>query len=428
MNFKQTHKLGVFNLTMLTLGSMIGAGIFVVPNALKGYGSAATLGWIIAALCALSLANTFSDLSVNGSGESFPLAISSTLGNLSGFMAAFNQWIFLLFASAEIVFTASNYLMLYSGLSSRFLQFFLIATLSIMSVFLHSRSRIGLKLVEWITSVKLLLFTIISILGILSFNFKSSFGGLKFNLHDFINAIKAASVTIFAFAGLDSSAAKASDARDPKRTVPAAINISTLICSTVYLLTHFCVMSSGTQSETPVVSAMQILGDRIFGISFTKILSLIGIFVGAFGCLGTFLAVTFISPATLEDAMKIANPSMSFRKTRTGVPIYIASLQCLLIVIMSYLKYITRLDLGIVLQVASFSLVVFYFYCVMLSLSSRPKRIGFPALLACGILFSGCSLSSVFLGSVLQMLGQACFVLNLRRRNKKTIEDEPNRR
>jgi hypothetical protein len=118
--------------------------------------------------------------------------------------------------------------------------------------------------------------------------------------------------------------------------------------------------------------------------------------------------------------MRIADPKITFKKTRTGMPIYIGYLQYLLIIFVSFLKYIAKLDLSIILQVASFSLVVFYFYCVMLSLCKRPKRRGLPALAACGVLFAGCSASSVFLGSLLQMLGQACFVLSLRKQKKES--------
>ena len=85
-NQSKQKKLGLFTLLMLTLGSMIGAGIFVVPNELRSYGVAASFGWILASLCAILLARVFGDLALQYSGDSFPLAISRSMGQPSGFI------------------------------------------------------------------------------------------------------------------------------------------------------------------------------------------------------------------------------------------------------------------------------------------------------------------------------------------------------
>ena len=416
MNIQEKpRKLGLFTLSMLTIGSMIGAGVFVVPNELKMYGTASSTGWIIASFCACMLAIVFSDLSVKNEGKSFPVAIGeSCLGKNTGFIAGINQWLYLFLASISIVFTFAKYLLVNLPLQSGHISFLIVSGISLVAAVLHVRTKIGLKLIEGITILKLILFLLISVLGVLSFKFHMVFGGLNFSSKNLLSSVQAASAAIFAFAGLDSAAAKSSEAKNPKRTIPIAITVSTIVSSIVYLLTHVCVLSSGTTSQTPVTSAVSILGPSVFG-DFSTLVNFLVSFVATFGCLGTFLAVTFVCPTVLEEAFKIANPNFKTRNSRTGLPIYIVGLQTAVLIVIAYLKYLAHVDLSIVFNTANFALVIFYFYCTVMSLATRTKRIAIAGLIACVILLVGCNAQAVFLGFIFQMIGQVAFAVITRR-------------
>ena len=56
---KKTQKVGLITATSLVVGNMIGAGIYVLPSALAGYGSVSIVGWVLTALGALVLAKIF---------------------------------------------------------------------------------------------------------------------------------------------------------------------------------------------------------------------------------------------------------------------------------------------------------------------------------------------------------------------------------
>ena len=57
---KQT--LGIWMTTALVIGNMIGAGIFMMPAALAGYGGISIFGWLVSSVGALLLARVFSAL------------------------------------------------------------------------------------------------------------------------------------------------------------------------------------------------------------------------------------------------------------------------------------------------------------------------------------------------------------------------------
>ena len=420
-NQSKQKKLGLFTLLMLTLGSMIGAGIFVVPNELRSYGVAASFGWILASLCAILLARVFGDLALQYSGDSFPLAISRSMGQPSGFIAGFNQWFYLVLASTAIIFTFGNYFFNFTGINSGHIQFLVIAGISLLCVILHTLTDIGLRVIEAITSLKVLVFMCLSVLVVLSMKLGAIFGGFTLNIPNIFLILQSAAKAIFAFAGLESCVSKASDAKDPKNNIPRAITISTLICSCVYLLTHSAVISSGTTSATPITNAIEIVGPHYFGALFSKILALLSLALGMFGCLGTFMVIIFIAPNVLKDTLSIANPGFKTYQSRTQFPVIMGIINVLFIITMAYLKYMINIDVSLIFDTANFSLVLFYFYCIILSMSTRPKRIGLPGLAACMTLFIGCSQNSVYLGCIIQILAQGVFALTIRRHRHKSL-------
>ena len=55
----KTQKVGLITATSLVVGNMIGAGIYVLPATLAGYGSVTLVGWLLTALGAIFLAKIF---------------------------------------------------------------------------------------------------------------------------------------------------------------------------------------------------------------------------------------------------------------------------------------------------------------------------------------------------------------------------------
>ena len=101
------QKIGLITSTSYVVGSMIGAGIFLLPALLAPYGSISFLGWIFSAIGALILARIFGNFSkiiVNKSGG--PYAYSKAgFGDFIGFLVAWGYWISIWVSNAAFAIT-----------------------------------------------------------------------------------------------------------------------------------------------------------------------------------------------------------------------------------------------------------------------------------------------------------------------------------
>ncbi len=66
---KDKNKLGIWMTTSLVIGNMIGAGIFLMPAALAGYGGISILGWLVSSVGALLLAKGIQQTEQSGQGQ-----------------------------------------------------------------------------------------------------------------------------------------------------------------------------------------------------------------------------------------------------------------------------------------------------------------------------------------------------------------------
>jgi arginine:agmatine antiporter len=86
-------KLGPFLATMVVAGGMIGSGIFLLPASLAAFGSASSLGWLVAILGAALLAGVFSELAILSPGTGGLFAyIHQAFGAAAGFVAGVLYW------------------------------------------------------------------------------------------------------------------------------------------------------------------------------------------------------------------------------------------------------------------------------------------------------------------------------------------------
>ena len=101
----KSQKVGLITATSLVVGNMIGAGIYVLPATLAGYGSVTIVGWVLTALGAIVLAKIFGNFSkiiVNKSGGPYTYTREG-FGDFIGFLVAWGYWICLWVGNAAIV-------------------------------------------------------------------------------------------------------------------------------------------------------------------------------------------------------------------------------------------------------------------------------------------------------------------------------------
>ena len=102
---------GIWTASALVVGSMIGAGIFVLPGQLAPFGWTGLAAWIAAGLGAGAIALVIADLTRAMPQEPGMIAIcGKVLGPMAGVLLCWSYWVSLWCATAVVATTAASYL------------------------------------------------------------------------------------------------------------------------------------------------------------------------------------------------------------------------------------------------------------------------------------------------------------------------------
>ena len=244
---KTPGKIGLWTSTALVVGNMIGSGVFLLPAALAAYGGIGLLGWLGSSTGAIALALLFSNLSKiipNALGGPYAYTRSG-LGDFAGFLVAWGYWISIWCTNAAIAVTFVSYSTVF---------FPILATNSIMAVgtglgavwLLTWVNTLGVKQagrVQIITTVlKLTPLLLVSIVGLFYMDV-DNFSPFNISSVSNFKAITAtATLTLFAFLGLESATIPSGDIHEPEKTIPRATMIGTILTILVYVLGSVAVM------------------------------------------------------------------------------------------------------------------------------------------------------------------------------------------
>lgn len=244
---KPEAKIGMWTAAALVVGNMIASGIFLLPVALASYGSISFVGWVGSSLGAIALALMFGRLSRYVPGATGgPYAFTrATMGEFAGFLVAWGYWLSIWCCNAAIVVTFVSYLTVFFPVLADDVYLALAAALGtiwfltwINSLGVRSAGRVQLLT----TILKLTPLIIVSVAG-LFFIEASHF--TPFNASSQSNGAAITStitLTLFAFLGLESATVPSGHIRDPRRTIPRATVIGTLVTMAVYILGSIAVM------------------------------------------------------------------------------------------------------------------------------------------------------------------------------------------
>lgn len=320
----KTQKISLLTATSLVVGNMIGVGIFVLPAVLSNYGSISLLGWLFTATGALILAKIFSNFSkiiVSKSGGPYVYS-KAGFGDFIGFLVAWGYWIACWVSNGAIAIAVI-------GAASFFVPE--LATNSVLSV------SIGLGLIwifTWVNSRGIkesgrvqLITTIIKILPLL---FIIVFGLFFFKIDNFpafnltgesnfstLSAV--ATLTLYAFLGIECATIPAGDIENPEKTVPRATMLGAIITTVLYILGTVVLfgilpLDILQTSPAPFAEAAKIMGGD-YGGYFVAI----GVIISGIGVLNGWILITGqISMATAKDDLF---PDFFRKKNKKGAPV-----------------------------------------------------------------------------------------------------------
>ncbi|GAB2688408.1 amino acid permease [Mucilaginibacter koreensis] len=290
------NKLGLWSAVSLVVGNMIGAGVFMIPVTLAGFGSISLLGWVFSAAGTFFLARVFGNLSkllpqVTGG----PYAYTRHgFGDFAGFLVAWSYVICIALANAAIVISFVSALSAFfpvigkspaaavgTGLSA----IWLLTWLNTRGVAVSGR-------VQLVTTIlKILPLLIIGIGGLFmikatNFNPFNSTGTSAFTA-----VTAAAAVTVFSMVGIESASIPAASVVHPEKNISRATLLGLLIAVLVYLLGSISIMGMLPAKQlqhtlTPYADA----GAIMFGPAARYVVSA-GIAIAAFGALNGWILI-----------------------------------------------------------------------------------------------------------------------------------------
>jgi len=273
---------GFWKCWSLSVGVMIGSGVFLLPAVLAPYGSISFLGWLVTSAGAILIALVLGRLAgrTDRSGG-FYVYTREAFGDLAGFIVGWSYWLSIIFAVAAISVAFAGY----AGAVIPALGANAVTQALVAASIIWILTGVNIKGVSEAASVQLVM-TLLKIVPLLVIIALGIVVGTTDNIPAFNpqelpvgNALATtALLTMWAFIGIEAGVVPAADVIDAKRTIPRAIIAGTLSVAALYIAATAAVMmlvpvETLAQSEAPFADAARALGP--FGGSMIAIGALV---------------------------------------------------------------------------------------------------------------------------------------------------------
>lgn len=317
------NKLGFWSIVLLGINSIIGSGIFLLPNkAYKLVGVHSLFVIIFDAILVLSIALCFAEAGGMFKKNGGPYVYAKeAFGEFIGFEVGFMKWIIgiIAWAAMAAAFVQALGKLIPIIANDSFIKsiiiILLIGGLGIINI-------LGVKISKFLNNIitvgkllPLIVFISIGIFFISKNNFSISSTAI---ISENTNFAEAAILMFYAFTGFESIAVAAEDMTNPEKNIPKAIITVMLIVSLFYILILIvCIGILGPElatSITPVAEAANVfLGNIGYSLVSAGILISIG---------GINIAASFVTPrcgvALAEDGIL---PKIIAKNGKNGTPI-----------------------------------------------------------------------------------------------------------
>ncbi|MGC8850910.1 MAG: APC family permease [Candidatus Micrarchaeia archaeon] len=382
--------LSLVDATAISLGAIIGAGVFVLlGNTIDLAGPAAMLsivvGFFVAALTALS----FSELSVflPREGGAYEFA-HELVGPFAGFVTGF-LWLFSnIVACAVLALGFSSYLSALVPLPANAVAFAICCALTLVN--LAEVKRVA-ALNNALVGVKLLTLFFFVVVGLLSFNV-SRF--TPFAPNGLPGVLTGAAIFFFAFGGFARITTASQEVKNARENVPKAILFSLGISFVLY----FAVAVVAVGLSRPGMSTSSgFLAQEISSTGISGAFEVVSI--GALAAIASVLLTTILGASRVLYAMARNReaPQILFEVSSTRVP----SKAVLFVGLVAGIISLSG-DLFFVASVSSFAMLAYYgaanYSVLKLRHTRLPKLVPLLGLLSCAVLALSLPVQSIILG------------------------------
>jgi APA family basic amino acid/polyamine antiporter len=260
--------IGFWMAVALVMGNMIGSGIFLLPSSLAPYGALGLVGWLVSTAGSVLLAIVFARLARIDPAAGGPYAYTRrAFGDLPAFLVAWGYWISMWVSLGALAVAFVGYMgavcppLVRSPAAAALTAVGVVWLLIIVNV-------AGVRTAGWVQAVTTILKTLplvaIGFAGLINID-PSHFAIPGRDFRSMAAAVPAvATLTLWAFLGLESATVPADTISDPDRTIPRATIIGTLLTAIIYVTATVGVMSilapaSLAQSTAPFADAAHAL-------------------------------------------------------------------------------------------------------------------------------------------------------------------------
>ncbi len=427
----EKRTLGLWTSTSLVAGSMIGAGVFLLPASLAPFGGISIAGWILSAGGALCLAFVLARLGATMPRVGGPYAYGRAgFGDFVGFWIAWSYWISLLAGNAALAVATASYATVFlPGMGASPAAGLVVALIALWSLTLvnahglHTAGRVQLVT----TVLKLLPLAAIGTIGFLYFQ-PGHFEPFNPTGTGAFSAVTATvTLTLWAFLGLEVATIPADSVRDPRRTIPRATIIGTTVAAVIYITCTFAVMGIIAPAELSTTTApFADAAGSIWG-PWGRWLIGAGATIACFGALNGWVLLTGQIPraAALDSLL----PDRFARLSRRGTPtagLFLSSILVSLLIAMNYTRGLVD-AFTFLIRLATLATLVPYVFTsmtgLMFALRERPVdgpmpriALGRAAVAVLAFAFAvwaiaGAGAETVFWGFLLLVAGIPVFAL-----------------
>jgi putrescine:ornithine antiporter len=320
---KKSKKMGVRQMTIITAVNMMGSGIILLPANLAQVGTVSVLSWLVTTAGATCLAYAFARAGTFSNREGGMGGYADYAHGHSGnFMTNYTYFISLVIANVAIAVATIGYGASFFGdtLGPWPTAIAVIAVLWLASILNFGGARRTGNISQITVWGVIIPVGGLCIIG--WFFFSPHLFAHSWNPHHFaiFHAVTASiAVTLWAFLGLETACANTDEVENPKKNVPIAVMLGTLIAAVLYIVSTSVI--GGIVGEHALANSNAPFG-LVFAHIFNPTIGKIVIAMMVISCFGSLFSWQFtIAEVARSSAMVGYFPKLFRRVSKAGAPI-----------------------------------------------------------------------------------------------------------
>lgn len=324
--------IGRWSLAALMVNCIIGSGIFGLPSVVSGLvGNASPFAWLFASVATALVMACFAEVAsrFERSGGVY-LYTRTAFGRTVGISTAWTGWLARLTAAAANANLFVIYVAEFWPAAKNPIPRFLILTLllAVLATVNYIGVRHGNLQSNIFTAGKLLTLATFVIASLLFLAFHRQPLTISLPTGSGKSWLHAILLLMFAFGGYETALMVGGEAKDPRRDYPFALLVALVVCTLVYTMTQWAIISVLPQSaatDRPMAAAAQLM----FGVWSARAVS-VGVLIASYGYLSAnilgFPRILFAQAEHGDLPPAIATVHSGFRTPHVAIVIFAAGL------------------------------------------------------------------------------------------------------